>query len=160
MIAVALTAFFVVITNSVSKSADPMAVTQGNSIAESYLEEVLLAPFCDPDYSTDCYNDCDAALVSGSSICMECSIGGEPRDEYDDVCDYDAINDTSGALDRNGDPITGLEDYNIDVQVIDLAVDLNGLTSAAAQALRVDVTVTSDKFSDLNIKLSGYRTNF
>jgi MSHA pilin protein MshD len=160
VIAVGLSGFFLVVNESVVRSADPMSVTQGNSIAESYLEEVLLSSFCDPDFSTDCPTDCDATLISGSSICVECSIGGETRDNYDDICDYDAINDTSGAVDRNGNTISGLEDYNVEIEVVDSGVDLNGLTSANAAALRIDVTVTHDNFSDLNISLSGYKANF
>jgi len=34
------------------------------------------------------------------------------------------------------------------------------LTSANGQALRVDVNVTHDSFSDLNLTISGYKANY
>ncbi len=164
VLAVGVGTFLLLITETTARSADPMVYQQANAIAQSYLEEVLLNSFCDPDgFSTDCPNDCDnAALVlAGSDICGLCGVGGEARPNYDDVCDYDAINDTDGAVDIDGNTISGLEQYNIDVIVNDSGVSLNTtLSSADGEVLRVDVRVTHDTFSDLDLTISGYKANY
>ncbi len=161
VLAVGLGAFLTLIINSTVLSADPMVYQQANSIAQSYLEEALLNSFCDPDdFSTDCPADCDAAAIGVSDICTVCGGGAEARSDYDDVCDYDAINDTAGAVDINLGTISGLERYNVDVTVDGASANLNGLTSANGQALRVDVRVTHDSFSDLDLTISGYKANY
>ncbi len=77
------------------------------------------------------------------------------RDIFDNVCDYDLLDD-SGARRQDGGAITGLEAYRVRTTV-DQAATLNGL-SGAAQVLRVDVRVTRD--SRIDLTLSGYRTRY
>lgn len=152
--------FLILITETTARSADPMVYQQANAIAQSYLEETLLNSFCDPDdFSTDCPADCDNAAIGASDICSVVG-GSESRPNYDDVCDYNAINDTAGAVDINSNTISGLENYNIDVIVNASGVSLNGLTSANGEVLRVDVRVTHDSFSDLDLTISGYKANY
>jgi len=160
ILGVGLAAFLILITTTTSRSADPMIYQQANAIAQSYLEEALLNSFCDPDVMSDCPNDCDSTAIGASNICNVCAGGAETRPNYDDVCDYDAINDTAGAVDITSGPISGLESYNVDVIVNSSGVNLNGLTSGAGEALRVDVRVTHDNFSDLDLTISGYKANF
>ena len=144
------------IHNTTKSSADPQFISQGNAIARSYLEEVLLRPFCDPDFSsTSCPTDC---LVSA---CAGCTGVEGSRDLFDDVCDYDGLADTAGAVDQTATAIPGLEDFNVSVQVVDdVGADLNGLTGVGGQVVLVTVTVTHDVNQSVNVTLSGYRTNF
>ena len=89
--------------------------------------------------------------------------GGLPdRPNFDDICDYNSINDTSGPLDRAGNPLAPaiLGAYNVRVNVVDTGITLNGLNSNNGQVVRVDVTVTNDNLSDLNVTLSGYKANY
>lgn len=122
-------------------SGDPVVQAQARMIAESYLEEILLKRFVDPD--TD-------------SVCPE-SLAG--RAAYDNICDYDGLNDT-GARDQLGNPIAELGDYNISVEVQgDETVELHNIDNiGAVRLLRVDVTVTGPL--ETMISLSGYRTNY
>ena len=122
---------------TVRHSADPMVLHQAVAIGEAYMEEILLKPFNDPDAD------------------------GEPtRPQFDDVDDYNALVNNGcllpgqGACDQDGAPIAGLEAYNIAVTVGNQA--LNGVP--ALQSLRVDVQVTGP--NEVNVTLSGYRTNF
>ena len=158
VLAVGLGAFLTLIINSTVRSADPMVYQQANSIAQSYLEEALLNSFCDPDLIADCPTTCNAGNVCTN--CSENTGGTETRATFDDVCDYDAINDTAGAIDINSGTISGLESYNVNVTVNGASANLNGLTSANGQALRVDVRVTHDSFSDLDLTISGYKANY
>jgi len=132
----AATSIFVVTTQH---SADPMIQQQAQLVAESYLDEILIKRFYDPDTS----NVCPAAEGGG-------------RSAYDNVCDYNGL---SGApQDQFGNAIAALSDYNVQVAV-DNAASLNGTTNAdGIKVLRVDVTVTGP--GGASVTLSGYRTNY
>ena len=122
---------------NVSKSADPMIDQQALIIAQAYLEEILLKPYSDPDGGE-----------TGS--CEEAS-----RVQYDDVADYDCVNDTAGALDQFGNSLAGLGAYNVAV-----SVTATNIGAPAVAARRIDVTVTHDAYSSLNMTLTGYRTAY
>jgi MSHA pilin protein MshD len=133
IVAIALLGVF---TTGVARSADPMLDMQAIGIAQGYLDEALLKEFDDP-------------TVAESGTCEAL----ETRPTYDDVQDYDCVNDTGGALDQYGNPLAGLADYNVDVNVN--AAALGGL---AVQ--QVDVIVTHDDQGSLNITLTGFRANY
>jgi len=127
------------------RSADPMIQQQAQLIAESYLEEILLKKFYDPDTDTVC-----TGTTEGS------------RSSYDNVCDYNGLNDSAGARNQLGTVVTGLEGYNVAVTVTgDGTVALGSLNNTGAvRVLRVDVIVTHDNFSGMTVPLTGYRTNY
>jgi MSHA pilin protein MshD len=137
IVSVALAGTLSVMNITTLHSADPMIEQQGLSVAEAYLEEILLRAFADPD----------DGLVCGAP---EAS-----RDLYDDVCDYAGHSD-AGAADQDGNAVAGLEAYTVTVGV-DTAANLNGLTGAS-DVLRIDVRVTHPVGLDLT--LSGYRTSY
>jgi len=159
VLALGAVAFLLLVNQATRHSIDPLVRQQAHALAQSYLEEVLLNTFCDPDVTDDCPNACTVSAC-GSASCTAADPGGRPV--FDDVCDYDGIDDTSGPVDQNGDPLAPaiLGAYNVGVEVIDTGIDLNGLDSDAGQVVRVDVIVTHDNFTDLNITLSGYKANF
>lgn len=140
VIAIALAGTLVVMNRTVRGSADPMLLEQSVSVAEAYLEEVLLRSYFDPD------------LGAGGGACPAAE-GSRPL--YDNVCDYDGLDD-SGAIDQSGAAMAGLERYRVRVDV-DPAASLGGL-AGSAEVLRVDVRVThSDR---VDFTLSGYRSNY
>jgi MSHA pilin protein MshD len=122
---------------NISKSADPMINQQAIIIAQAYLEEVMLKPYSDPDGGE-----------TGS--CEEAS-----RVQYDDVADYDCVNDTAGALDQFGNSLAGLGAYNVAV-----SVTTTNIGTPAVAARRIDVTVTHDSYASINMVLTGYRTAY
>lgn len=127
-------------------SADPMIQQQAQLIAESYLEEILLKKFYDPD--------------SPNNVCTGTAEGS--RANYDNVCDYNGLSDTAGALNQFGAAVSGLEAYNVAVTVTgDGTVALGGLNNTGAvRVLRVDVLVTHDTLTNVSVPLTGYRTNY
>ncbi len=131
VISIALGGVLMVMNYTLQHSADPMLQHQAVAIAESYLEEVLLRPYSDPDG------------VDGETV----------RNLLDDVDDYDGWTD-NGVRDQEGTAIAGLEDYTVSVAVANTA--LNGIL--AANCKRVTVTVTHP--SGINLTLSGHRTNY
>jgi len=122
---------------NVSRSADPMIQQQAIIIAQAYLEEIMLKPYSDVDGGE-----------TGS--CEEAS-----RVQYDDVADYDCVNDTTGALDQFGNSLAGLGAYNVAV-----SITTTNIGAPAVAARRIDITVTHDTYASINMTLTGYRTAY
>ncbi len=125
-------------TANIGKSADPMILQQGIIIAQAYLEEAMLKPYNDPDGETG-----------------TCEEGAGNRIQFDDVNDYDCINDTAGARDQFGGSLPGLSDYNIAVNVSTVNIG-----TPAVASRRIGVTVTHDKNASINLVLTAYRTSY
>lgn len=156
IIGIGLTALTATIINMTRHSADPVVQQQANAIAQSYMEEILSQPFCDPnDKSLDCHTDCTANACSSCTGNTVTGGGIETRKTYDDVCDYKALNGV--ASDING-PIAELSDYTVAVTVNDSGVNFNGLLSNSGQVVRIDVTVTHS--SGYSTNLFAYKTNY
>ena len=127
VIAISATALMSVFSSTVRTSADPMFQHQALAIAEAYMEEIRLKDF---------------------------AIGPETtRASFDDVRDYNGLTDV-GARDQNNNLIAGLNDYTINVTVVNDG--LNGI--AVADSLRIDIVVSRALIDD--ILLSGYRVNY
>ena len=120
-----------------ASSADPLIVRQAGSVAEAYLVEILLKPYLDPNGVL-----CPAPNPAG-------------RTEYDNICDYDALDD-NGARDQNNAAMSGLSRYRVRVDVDPNAT--LGALSGPTDVVRVDVRVTHPDRVDFT--LSGYRANF
>lgn len=131
VVSIALGGVLLAVNYTVTHSADPMLQHQAVAIAESYLEEILLKSFADPD---------------GSEV-------GESRGNYDDVDDYDGLSD-GGAKDQRGNGISGLENYTVEVVVANTA--LNGIS--ASDSKKIIVTVRHP--IGFNMTVSGYRTKY
>ena len=136
VIAIGASALLSVFGNLARSSADPAIQQQATTIAEAYLEEILLRAFDDPQ-GGETGND----------------EGESGRAEYDDVKDYRSLA-VAAAADQFGNPVPALADYTVTVTVTNSA--LGGLP--AADALRVDVNVNHPAIGD--ILLSGYRTRY
>ncbi len=136
VVSIAIAGVLTVININARTSADPMTEHQAITIAEAYLEEVLTREFHDPD---------------GTAV-------SEGRSTYDNVADYNGLLDT-GAKDQNGNAITGLEEYTVEVQVTSEALSGIPDTISATYVLRVQVTVTPPRGGQ-PVTLSGYRTDY
>lgn len=161
IISVATFGLMLAISGVVARSADPMIENQAGAIAEAYLEEALLANFCDPDFvaaSGACRAVCTTSVCGGG-----CGAAATHREAsralYDDICDYDQITNAAPA-DRNGDPVGDLARYSVNVDVIDSGITLGPtpLSANAGQVARVEVSVTHPAL-DTPIRLSGHRAN-
>jgi len=152
-------AFTQLMNASTIASVDPMVRQQAHAVAQSYLEEVLLNSFCDPNLSTAC-----PAFCTGANICSTCGGTASPapaetRSNFDDVCDYNGLNDT-GAQNQFGSAIAALSDYNVSVTVDDNNVALSGSSSNSGEVVRIDVNVTHASNPNVDVTLSVYRTNY
>ncbi len=136
VIGIAATALMSVFINMSRGSADPVIQQQATTVAEAYLEEILLRSFDDPQGSE-----------SGTTE------GETGRAEYDDVKDYRSL--AAGPVaDQFGNAIAALAAYTVTVSVTNAS--LNGI--AAADSLRIDVSVSHAAIAP--VLLSGYRTDY
>ncbi len=122
--------------NVVRSSADPVIQQQATTIAEAYLEEILLRAFNDPQGGETGNDEGEAGRV-----------------DYDDVKDYRSLA-AGPAADQFGNPVAALSAYTVTVNITNTA--LGGV--AAADALRIDVSVSHSAIN--NIRLSGFRTRY
>lgn len=130
IIGIAATAILSVFSSTISSSANPMIQQQAISVAEAYMEEIMLKAFNDPD-----------------------GTGGETRANFDDVLDYNGLTDV-GARDQNDNPIASLADYTVTVSVT--GSSLNGIPASEAFLITVNVTHTALG----SIVLTAYRTDY
>jgi MSHA pilin protein MshD len=73
---------------------------------------------------------------------------------YNNIAAYNGI-DRPGPLDEDGAPVAGLERYRVQVTAGTATL---GAGADAAQAMRVDVTVTDP--TGVATSITGYRTNY
>ena len=141
VLAIAATSLLSLFSGTVRTSADPMIQQQAISIAEAYMEEILLRDFSDPQ--------------GDESSTREV---GETRINYDDVQDYNwlGVGETQDkkVRDQNNVVIAELLDYEVEVTVF--GVELFEIP--AVNSMRVDITVTHPAISPITI--SAYRTNY
>lgn len=133
IISVALAGVLSVMFFTTSHSADPVVQRQAISIAESYMEEITLKSFLDPDDGQPCPE------AEGD------------RASFDNVCDYDGLNDV-GAHDPDGNMIAGLENYEVSVSV---EKSNEGPVGKEFQALKIAVVVKDP--AGKSLALNGYR---
>jgi MSHA pilin protein MshD len=132
VLSLALSGVFLGIQYTARHSADPMIEHQAAAIADAYLEEIMLRDYDDPDGSE----------------------AGEVRSTFDDVDDYNGLVN-SGARDQLNNPINGLGQYSVSVDVNATAFGPAGDT---VQAKEVTVTVTHP--AGVSFEVIGYRTQY
>ncbi len=134
VVGIAAVALLSVFTSVSRGSADPVIQQQATTIAEAYMEEIMLRAFNDPQGGETGNDEGEAG-----------------RAEYDDVKDYRSLA-TAPAADQFGNAVAALAAYTVRVDVFDQG--LGGI--ASTESLQVDVIVSHAAIAD--IKLSGFRT--
>ena len=133
VIGISATALLSVFSNMIRGSADPVIQQQATTIAEAYLEEIMLRSFADPQ-------------VAETGVAEP----GETRPNYDDVQDYNSLG-TTQVRDQNNNPIAALSDYQVTVTV-------NGAVLNTVAAMQIDVSVSHPATGA--ILLSAFRTDY
>ncbi len=132
VVGIAATALLSVFASMVRGSVDPMIQQQATTIAEAYMEEIMLRAYDDPQVAE-----------SGGAE-------GETRPTYDDVQDYNSLG-TTQVRDQNNNPIAALSDYQVTVTV-------SGAVLNTVNAMQIDVSVSHPAID--TIVLSAFRTDY
>jgi MSHA pilin protein MshD len=134
IISIALVGVLSVMNFTTGRSADPMIQHQAIAIAEAYMEEILLQGYENPDGGYE----------------------GPDRSRFDDVEDYDAIDNEEPTDQIGGEAFYSLNRYEVGVVVEtpeDDGISLNGIDAKK-------ITVTVEHPSMGSIDLVGYRTDY
>jgi MSHA pilin protein MshD len=125
-------------------SVDPLIRRQALAIAQAMLDEISAKPFgsAATDVTADGYT---AGPVNSAT-----------RANADDIDDYDGY-DQTGITTLSNAPLTGLENYQVHVDVDPITSGELG-TVPVADAFRITVTVTAP--SGEQFVLAGYRANY
>lgn len=141
IISISLGGVLLVFSQNITRSVDPQLTQQAIAIAEAYLEEILLKPLDDPG----------GGETGGAE-------SGESRSVYDDVQDYDGLNEQPPS-DQAGIAWSGLDGYRVSVTVGGTtALGPGGDTVPTADVRRVDVRVVFNNRVD--VTLTGYRADY
>jgi MSHA pilin protein MshD len=127
IISVALAGVLLMINTTVVRSADPMIQQQAMAIAEAYLEEISARPYGPPS-------------------------GADDRADFRTVGDYATLSPGPPA-DQFGNPLAGLEAYQVTVNVVDGAT-IGGVSDAQ----RIDISVAHG--SGVDVRISGYKLDY
>ena len=136
---IAVAALASAFSSMVTRTADPMILTQSQIAAESLMEEILLKPFADPN----------SGLV--------CTTNEAARTDKNDVCDYHGYTST-GINDQTDSSVVGLENYNVSVIVVHQALGTGVTAVPLADGLFITITITNPLSN--SVILSAYRANY
>jgi len=151
ILGIGASAFIVLINQTTRDSVDPLIQQQATGIAESYLEEILLLDYCDPDLN--------CSSVCTSSCATNCSNSeGTNRPVYDDIFDYLNLPDNV-VRNRNNTPVSGLESFSVNVGIETNGISLDGLSGNTCEVARVNVQV-SHPVLDGPVEFSGFKVNY
>ncbi len=132
------------------RSADPLNQTRAVALAQRYMDEILARPFDEDARAGERYSGgCRKTLPPA----------GLDRGEYQDVDDYDAIEDEvpSRYWTEPGTPEAGYDQFLVSVKV-DCVADPASELNANVEAKRVRVTITDPSNNDY--VFAAYRVNF
>ena len=136
VIGIASVALMSVFASTVRTSADPVIQQQAVTIAEAYMEEIMLKAFDDP-------TDAEQGAVSTEA-------GEVSRVFFDDVQDYNHLGTTE---------VRGQDDIAIAaLSAYDVTVTVTSDTINTVAAMRIDISVDHPAISALS--LSAYRTDY
>lgn len=170
ILAIALYGVTTSLSGALSRSSDVVPQTRALALAQSYLDEILSKRFDEhsvprgiPPCRTNCTDAVDLGLDGGEAT----------RDEFDDVDDYDGLDEgfeqAVALQDAEGNNRAGYDEFRVRVSVryLDLggggveeglATEPNDLTDAQDVKL-ITVTVSHASEPD-GWKFSAYKANF
>ena len=170
IVGVALAGVFAAFNTITAASADPQVRKQVLAIAESLMDEVALMPFtfCDPD-DANAATATNATLGVGgcATLSEDTAMGTEPplgetryspTTRFDNVSDYHGFAMPAGIQDITNTTIIGLGAYSATIAVTQSGLATGGDAIAAADALRISITVTGP--GGVSTTLEGYRTRY
>ena len=141
VIAVAVSGVLLAVQFTTRYSANPMIRQQAVAIADAYMEEILLQHYTEPE---------EGVNESGQDE-------SESRSTYDDVYDYNNTINEQDPTDQTGNPMPGLENYEVTV-VVDNSSTF-GPGGGLDQAANVTVTVTHES-ADVEFTLNAFKTKY
>lgn len=170
ILAIALVAVSGMLSGGLGRSSDTTLELRSAALAQSYLDEILGKRFDEkssPRGIPPCRTDCTLLAAFGPD-------GGETRARFDDVDDYDGLDEGAGQLtplqDADGNTRSGYENFRVRVSVRYLDIGVGGTEETLAVAAHdlnnnedaklITVTVNFLGSGDEGVHYSAYKANF
>ncbi|MGM0769352.1 MAG: type IV pilus modification PilV family protein [Pseudomonadota bacterium] len=132
------------------RSADPLNQTRSVALAQLYMDEILAKKFADGSPVGG-----GAVSTSAEADCANIGDDGENRSTFNDVDDYDVLNNASPENSEQA-PLSGYNGFQVSVSVECAGTDVNFTENF--QAKRIDITITDPSHN--TYVFSAYRGNF
>lgn len=174
ILALALAGITVVLQGGLSRSADTTLQVRTVALGQAYLDEILGKRF-DEKSSNSGIPPCRASAPPPFQCTVEGSFGpdgGETRSTYDDVDDYDGMDQGDGQgtplQDAEGNTRTGYDNFRVQVSVRYINVGAGQEEENLGQGSELDdeldaklITVTvSHRSLTQGVAFSAYKSNF
>jgi MSHA pilin protein MshD len=164
VVAIGFTALFLLQSNVMRGTVDPLVRKQALALASSLMEEIQLRGFtyCDPGdpnvYTAASTADCTTAEALG----LEAGESHATRSTLDNVSDYATFPGMSdaGIVDISGVPIsaTELAGYAVAISVANIGAGELAQVTDTTDGLRITVTVSGP--TGISVSLQGYRLRY
>lgn len=164
VVAIGFTALFLLQSNTVRGTVDPLVRKQALAIASSLMEEIQLRGFtyCDPDdpnvFTASSTGDCTAVENPG----LEAGESHATRKTLDNVNDYANFPGMSGGgiVDISGAQISAadLNGYTVSIAVANVGAGELTQVTDTTDGLRITVTVSGP--AGVSVSLVGYRLRY
>lgn len=170
ILAIAIVAISSIISSGIGRSADTTLELRSAALAQSYLDEILGKRFDEqsaPRGIPPCRSNCTLAGSFGPD-------SGETRAQFDDVDDYDGLDEGQGQVtplqDADGNTRTGYDNFRVRVSVRYMNTGVSGEEEGLAVAANdldddqdaklITVTVNFVSSGDDGVSYSAYKANF
>lgn len=146
ILGIALSALISSLSSGISQSATPLWESRSLELTQAYLDEILAMKF-------DGAQPLGGGVVSG--VCA-ISTDGQSRANYDDVDDYDGLNDSPPQLIETSLDMSTYSDFSVLVSVSCSGTELNLSDDAFAKRIVVTVNVPGGQSRSVAV----YKGNF
>lgn len=143
-------------------NVDPMIQSQAQMLARQYLEEVSSKSFFDPTYDPRLVRNLSNSDIEAYGVLDQTRSGSPSRIAWNNIYEYDDYDES--ILDINGNAISGLSGYQIEIDVdVSEGLSLGSLSNSSAAncppiVALIEVTITDPR--DQITTLSGYRASY
>lgn len=146
ILGIALSALISSLSSGISQSATPLWESRSLELTQAYLDEILAMKF-------DGAQPIGGGVVSG--VCA-ISTDGQSRANFDDVDDYDGLNDSPPQLIETSLDMSTYSDFSVLVSVSCSGTELNLSDDAFAKRIVVTVNVPGGQSRSVAV----YKGNF
>jgi len=146
VLGIALSTLIASLSGGIASSATPLWEVRAMTLSQAYLDEILAMKF-----------DGTQAL-GGGAVTGVCNISsdGQNRADFDDVDDYNGVNDSPPKLIESTLDLATYAEYTVQVSVVCAGTELGLNSDALAKRIRVTVTAPGGA----NRSVAVYRGNF
>jgi len=156
-VSIAMVGILSAYTHAIKTSADPLQQIRAVELGQAYMDEIINKKF-DENSAQGGIPRCgssDVGQVACTSVSSFGPDGAETRSVFNDVDDYNGLNDFPSKDSLRNDR-AGYVNYRAQVTVSHAGSELTGLNNIDAK--RIDIVITTPKGNTFSF--SAYRVNF